>query len=197
MAFWSRLDVEELVVILKVYIGSYESSHKNLIKERNYEKKRELFRILEDRWGSSPVLPSWKDAQIIFQQQIATTASLDDLDRFEVFEDFIMEKVEKMKEERRKRERREGRKKREAFISLLESYKERIVPSEGEPMRWDDLQPLIRDHHSYFDLIGTRNSSQPYDLFSEFRSKWKHERDSRKRSLSDDSADQNDQKRQK
>ncbi len=197
MPFWACLEVEELEDIFQDYIGAYESTHKNAIKERHYERKRELFRILEDRWGASPVLPSWKDAQVIFDQHRTTTAALDDLDRFEVFEDFIIEKVEKMKEERRKRERREGRKKRDAFISLLESYKDRIVPIDGEAMRWDDIQPLIRDERSYVDLIGTRNSSQPYDLFSEFRSTWKRERESRKRQPSDDLADLPDTKRQK
>ena len=193
MPLWKLLDVEELEDIFQDYILSYESSQRHFIKERHYQRKRELFRVLEDRWGTSQLVPSWADSHVFMHQN--TTAGLDDLDRFEVFEDFIMEKSEKMKEEKRKLERREGRKKREAFIHLLDSLKDRIIPSDGEAMRWDDLQPLIKDHHAYFDLIGSRNSSQPYDLFTELRSKWKHERESRKRSLSEDSAVDSDAKR--
>ena len=191
MPFWVSLDVEELEDIFQEFISSYETSQRHVIKERHFERKRELFRLLEERWGSSRLPPTWGDAVTLISQHPSTFAGLDNLDKFEVFEDFIMEKLEKEKEERRKLERREGRKKRDTFLNLLESYRNRIIMDNDEAMRWDDFQSLIRDQPAYIDLIGTRNSSQPYDLFSEYRTKWK-----RKRSNSNSSRD-SDRKRPK
>jgi hypothetical protein len=194
MHFWSLLDLEEMEDIFQEFIISYESAQRHLIKERHFERKRELFRLFETRWGSSRIPPTWSDAVVFISQHGQTFSSLDDLDKFEVFEDFIMEKLEKVKEERRKSERREGRKKRDAFLHLLQSHRNQIVNDGAELMRWDDFQIMIQNDPAYVDLIGTRNSSQPYDLFSECRAKWKREDESRKRSNSTSSRD-SDKKR--
>ena len=194
MAFWSSVGLEELDDIFQDFIASYESRNKHLIKERRHEKLRGLFRLLGERWDSSLLLPSWEDALALMEQHQSLCVTIDHLDRFEVFEDYINEKVEKRKEERRRSERREGRRKRDAFLALLESHSGVIAPATGEPIRWDDFQPLIKQHPAYIDLIGTRNSSQPYDLFSEYRDIWN--REPRKRSNSSSSRD-SDRKRPK
>jgi hypothetical protein len=192
--FWSLLELNELEEIFEDFMSSYESSSRHLIKEKRHERMRELFKLFEQRWGSSTTLPTWSDACVFFQQNVSSLSGLDDLDRFSVFEDFVMEKVEKKKEDRRRQERRDGRKRREAFVALLEKYRDRIAPSETDPIRWDDFQPLIRDHDAYTNLIGTKNSSQPYDLFSEIRTLWNEV--PRKRSHSQSSRD-SDRKRLK
>ena len=197
MAFWQSLDPEELDDIFQDFMGSYETNSRHLIKEKRHERKRELFRLFEERWASTPHLPTWEDAQLVLSQNPTVGAGLDLLDRFEVFEDFVIEKFEKRREERRRQERREGRRKRDAFAALVESFKTQILQTETEPLQWADFQPLVKNHREYIDLIGTRNSSQPYDLFAEMRSKWKHGFDtSLKRSLSADSHD-SDRKRLK
>jgi hypothetical protein len=150
---------------------------------------RGLFRLLGEKWDSSVILPSWEDARSLMGQYPSFRGSIDELDRIEVFEDYINEKVEKRKEERRRSERREGRRKRDAFIDLLESHRSLIAPEDGEPIRWDEFQSVIREENAYVDLIGTRNSSQPYDLFSEYRDTWNREAPKRSNSSSSRSSD--------
>jgi hypothetical protein len=195
MHFWSIVDLEDLDEVFQEFIGSYQVNQKHQIREKYYERKRELLREFHDRWGGGPFIPTWKDAVIFLSQRESFFTNLDDLDRFEVFEDFVLDMLEKKKEDKRKSDRRDGRKRREAFIALLESYKGMIIDQDREPMRWDDFQAIVREDRAYSDLIGTRSSSQPYDLFNEFRSKWRAE-GPRKRSNSESSRS-SDKKRPK
>lgn len=197
MGFWALLDADELGDIFQDFLSSYESNSRHLIKERRHERKRELFRLFEERWSSTPNIPSWEEAQLLLSQNPSVVTGLDLLDRFEVFEDYAIEKFEKRREDKRRRDRREGRKARDSFVALVETCKDQIVRPGSEPMHWTEFQPLIKNRSEYVDLIGTRNSSQPYDLFAELRSKWKHGFEtSLKRSLSKDSQD-SDRKRLK
>ena len=173
MDFWPHLDVDELEEIFQGFISSYESKYHNRIRERNHQLKRELFKQLEGRWGGALTPPAWKEV-VGTMRDSACFKRLDDLDRFDVFEDFSQELDENRREARRRDAKRQGRKAREAFMHLLELYRDRIM-ADSEPMKWEQFQPMIRDTPEYVDLIGTKASSQPYDLFAEKRSQWKRD----------------------
>lgn len=174
-SFWDVLDLGELEDIFLDFISSYETRKRNVIREHRYEQKRQLFRLAEERWpASASSYPRWSDFTVSLSEA-PSFVHLDNLDRFEVYEDLVRELDELRREERRRKEKREGRKKRESFLALLEKMKETIIHSESEPLRWEQFQPQVASSPEYYELIGTRNSSQPYDLFVEMRSRWKHE----------------------
>jgi hypothetical protein len=86
----------------------------------------------------------------------------------------MKDRMHHIRDERKKAERRVARKHREAFVALLDEYKDRICENPG--MKWSEFLDKfnIKDREEYQNLIGTKHSSQPYDLFGEMRSKWKH-----------------------
>lgn len=172
--WWSALSLGELDEIFQDFMASFEGSARNRIRERKHQMMRDLFKLLQDRWGAVPTFPSWQDASLFISQNASKLPLLDNLDKFDVFEDFIKDKLEMRREDKRRRERREGRKRRDNFTRLLQSIKAEIL-GEGEPMKWEELQKKLRNTVEYMDLIGTRNSSQPYDIFAELRSTWKRE----------------------
>lgn len=96
------------------------------------------------------------------------------MDKLDVYEDFMMERLEQLREEKKKARRRVARKRREKYLKLLDGYREEL----SNDISWPDFAPLIKQSSEYIELVGTRNSSQPYDLFAETRSKWKRERSS-------------------
>lgn len=174
MEFWSCLDLEELDDIFQDFLDKYLRDHHNEIRERNHENKRELFRMLENSSACERIEPGvtkWGDIVDRFRNS-QVFGKLDDLDKFEVFEDFMKETLEKDRDDQRRRENRKARQARERFMSLLESRKDLI---ENE-IKWSEFVESIRGMDEYIDLVGTRHSSQPYDLFAEMRSTWKRER---------------------
>ena len=184
--WWSALKLEELDEIFQEFISANDAKVTNKMREKRHQMMRDLFKLLQDRWGGVPTFPSWRDASLYISQNQDRFPLLDDLDKFSVFEDYIREKLEKRREDRRRHERREGRKKRDNFSELLKSMKP--ASSENlEALKWEHVQKQVFQTAQYIDLIGTRNSSQPYDLFCEVRSAWKRDAEATIRSASVDS----------
>ena len=84
--------------------------------------------------------------------------------------------MEKFRDGNERAELRAAMKHREKFIQLLIESKDLITNSPD--MKWSEFVVMIKQRKEYIDLIGTRHSSQPYDLFAEMRSKWKRDEDS-------------------
>ena len=187
--WWEALEVDELDEIFQDFMAGHESDARNRKREKRHQMMRDLFQLLQERWGDIPTFPAWRDAELYISQNETKFGLLDNLDRFDVFEDFIREKLNKRREDKRRYERREGRKRRDAFTNLMESMKEEIL-GDGDPLNWEEVHKRVKNSVEYTDLIGTRNSSQPYDIFAERRSAWKREADgSGKRSGSCGSVD--------
>ena len=176
MDFWPNLSVDELDDIFQDTIEEYNRRGRNKLRDKVYDLQRDLYRAFEK--ADPPLRPGhdrWSEVVKRFEK-LECFAKLDNLDRFQVFEDFMKEEIQKFRDDQRRRERRTARKNRESFVSLLEEYKDEIAHSPGE-VKWSDFVSQIKDRSEYRNLIGTKHSSQPYDLFAEMRSKWKRQDD--------------------
>ena len=175
MSFWSHLDLEELDDIFQDTVEDFNRRNRNIARDRVYDLQRELFRVFES--ADPPMRPGvdrWSSVVTRFETNEAFS-KLDDLDRFQVFEDYMKEEMQKTRDNARRNERRVARKNRKGFVDLLGEYKNLITHSPD--MKWSDFVVMIKERTEYRDLIGTKNSSQPYDLFAEMRSKWKRDED--------------------
>lgn len=152
-----------------------------LNREHVYDLKRQLFRIFESaNPGVDITTARWGEFVSRFGTEPAFV-QLRNMDKLDVYEDFMMERLEHQREEARKTRRREARKKREKYLLLLEQHKDELA----HEISWPDFVSLLKHTDQYKDLIGTRSSSQPYDLFAEMRSRWKRDQGySKKRSRS-------------
>lgn len=200
LPFWVHLDLETAEDIFVDFVEEFEHKQMYRVKERYFELKRECFKFLENSIPSAFDIRKivWTDVKSMLDGNEAFS-SLDDLDKFEIFEDFVRDIISRMREDRRRAEKRVNRKRREQFVALLESRKDEILTG----VKWHDFVDGIKAGREYVDLIGTRNSSQPYDLFAELRSRWKRTGEDRSRSNSPDgrkrknslSGDESDSKR--
>ena len=176
MDFWGQLDLEELDDIFQDTIEDCNRRYRNKARDRIYDLQRDLYKELE--CAIPPIKPGrdrWADVSSRFSSH-ESFAGLDNLDRFQVFEDFMREQIEKIHDQKQRAERRVARKHRENFVDLLDEYKALITSSPD--MKWAEFVAMIKQRKEYIDLIGTRHSSQPYDLFAEMRSKWKRDEES-------------------
>jgi len=176
MDCWGQLDVEELDDIFQDTIEDFNRRHRNKARDKVYDMQRDFYKALESAIPSiKPGRDQWKDISTRFASQ-ESFIKLDDLDRFQVFEDYMREEIERFRDEKERAAKRSARKHRERFVELLDEYKELITSSPD--MKWSEFVGMIKQRQEYIDLIGTKHSSQPYDLFAEMRSRWKREEDS-------------------
>lgn len=140
-------------------------------REQIYDLKRQLFRAFESAKPLVDIITARWDDFVARFGDIPAFTQLANIDKLDVYEDYMMERLEQFREDRRRARRRDARKKREKFISLLEQHRDEI----SHEISWPDFAALIKHTDEYKDLLGTRNSSQPYDLFAEMRSKWKRD----------------------
>jgi hypothetical protein len=168
--------LDELDDIFQDFLDDFERRNSHKLTEKIYEQQRELYKVFKD--ADPPLEPGktvWQDVIKRFNRPVYPCfQKLDDLDRFQVFEDFMNDRMHDIREERKKADKRMARKHREAFINFLERNKEAICENPG--MKWSEFLDRfsVKGSVEYIDLIGTKHSSQPYDLFAEMRSKWKH-----------------------
>ena len=175
MDFWGHLDLEELDDIFQDCIEEFNRRFRNKARDGIYDLQRDFYRALES--ANPKIKPGhdrWSHIASRFEGN-ESFSQLDNLDRFQVFEDYMKEEIEKIHDAKERAERRSARKYRENFVDLLNDYKELITNS--PEMKWAEFVGMIKERREYIDLIGTRHSSQPYDLFAEMRSKWKREED--------------------
>jgi hypothetical protein len=166
----------------------------HVARERVFEMKRQLFKAFESAEGCvfDAGRTQWADIVNSFGH-LESFKALSDFERLDVLEDFMMDSLERKRDESRRLRQREARRKRDRFLALLESHRDDIASDIG----WPEFVARIKSTPEYRDLIGTKSSSQPYDLFAEMRSKWKREcAPKRERSNSQDSV-QFSTKRQK
>jgi hypothetical protein len=175
MEFWRHLEIEELDDIFQDTVEDFNRRNRNLSRDRVYDLQREVYRAFES--AEPPLVPGRDKWASVVDRFAANEAfsKLDDLDRFQVFEDFMREEMQKTRDNQRRDERRLARKYRQRFVELLGQFKNLITHSPD--MKWSEFVVMIKDRPEYKDLIGTKNSSQPYDLFAEMRSKWKRDED--------------------
>lgn len=171
--FWSKLDLEEIECIFQDFVEDFCDKYMYKIKERHYQLKRDCFEFLRGVFALSQSIESiqWPIAKRAIDGNSLFSHSLDDLDKFEVFEDFFRDCLEKKREQKMMKKRRIVRKFRDSFIRLIEAHRDEII----RDMKWNEFFPKIKNTEEYKNLIGQKNSSQPYDLFAELRSNWKHQ----------------------
>jgi len=171
---WSMLDIEELDDIFQDFLDDFERRNHHKITEKVYEQQRMLYKELEACVPPlEPGKTSWAD--IANRRWNNDYSKLDNMDKFQVFEDFMKDRIHDEREKRRKTEQRIARKHRQNFATFLESKKNAIMT---DGLKWSEFLEKFNIKESsqeYQELIGTKHSSQPYDLFGEMRSKWKQQ----------------------
>ncbi|EER01539.1 cathepsin z, putative [Perkinsus marinus ATCC 50983] len=162
--FWKFAHEDDLDHIFQDFMDENENKMRDISRRDRIRKMDKLF-LVYSKHPQVNRLTKWNDVCHFMAEKFPEEfRSVEPLDRLAVWERWIKEADEKFKVEREKAKRRAERKHRDKFREMLvHDYMEQI----HNGVSWFDLHKDIKDREAYIDLIGSRNSSQPYDIFND------------------------------
>ncbi|KAF4659004.1 hypothetical protein FOL47_007760 [Perkinsus chesapeaki] len=162
--FWKFAHEDELDHIYQDFMDENEGKMRDIARRDRIRKMDKLF-VVYSKHPQVNRLTKWNDVCHFMSEKFPEEfRAVEPLDRLAVWERWIKEADEKYRIEREKAKRRAERKHRDKFREMLvHDYMEQI----HNGVSWFDLHKDLKDREAYIDLIGSRNSSQPYDIFND------------------------------
>ncbi|KAF4661696.1 hypothetical protein FOZ61_003030 [Perkinsus olseni] len=178
--FWKFTHEDDLDHIFQDFMDENENKMRDISRRDRIRKMDKLF-LVYSKHPQVNRLTKWNDVCHFMAEKFPEEfRAVEPLDRLAVWERWIKEADEKYKIEREKARRRAERKHRDKFREMLvHDYMEQI----HNGVSWFDLHKDLKDREAYIDLIGSRNSSQPYDIFNDISKEVRREARQRRAQL--------------